>query len=200
MQPGAGKTAICFHAKDDLPEVRREVFKLLPKLGAKVQVAVRRKAVLAQEARTVMQSTGKRMSENAVYDNLVKRLFKNLLHKSQDNRVTFARRGKADRQAALGEAIRRAKANFERQWSIASDRPTTISSTTPSQSVGLQVVDYYLWSIQRLFERAEDRYMRLMASQYRLVMDLDDTRNKPYGEWYSDSNPLTLEKMKPVAG
>src|SRR5436853_4727944 len=29
MQPANEKTALCFHAKDDLPEVRREVFKLL---------------------------------------------------------------------------------------------------------------------------------------------------------------------------
>ena len=29
MQPEAGKTALAFHAKDDLPEVRREVFSLL---------------------------------------------------------------------------------------------------------------------------------------------------------------------------
>ena len=29
MQPEAGKTAVAFHAKDDLPEVRREVFSLL---------------------------------------------------------------------------------------------------------------------------------------------------------------------------
>jgi hypothetical protein len=200
MQPEAGKTAICFHAKDDVPEVRREVFKLLPKLGAKVQVVVRRKAVLAAEAHAVMKSTRKRLDENAIYDSLVRRLFKNLLHKAPDNRITFARRGKADRQEALHDAIRRAKANFEKQWGIASVRPTTISSTTPSQSAGLQVVDYYLWAIQRLFERAEDRYVQLLASQYRLVMDLDDARNKPYGEWYSDSNPLTLEKMKPVAG
>jgi hypothetical protein len=27
-------------------------------------------------------------------------------------------------------------------------------------------------------------------------MDLDDKRNKPYGEWYSDRNPLTLEKLR----
>ena len=30
MQPTARKTALMFHAKDDLPEVRREVFRLLP--------------------------------------------------------------------------------------------------------------------------------------------------------------------------
>ncbi len=27
-------------------------------------------------------------------------------------------------------------------------------------------------------------------------MDLDDRRNKPYGEWYSDRSPLTLEKLR----
>ncbi len=34
MQPQANKTAIAFHAKDDLPEVRREVMQVLPRLGA----------------------------------------------------------------------------------------------------------------------------------------------------------------------
>ncbi len=37
MSPTGGKTAVSFHAKDDLPEVRREVFRLLPSLGVKVQ-------------------------------------------------------------------------------------------------------------------------------------------------------------------
>jgi hypothetical protein len=36
IQPDSKKTAIAFHAKDDLPEVRYEVMKLLPSLGAKV--------------------------------------------------------------------------------------------------------------------------------------------------------------------
>ncbi|MEH2178191.1 hypothetical protein [Nostoc sp.] len=35
-----------------------------------------------------------------------------------------------------------------------------------------------------------------LAKKYRLIMDLDDNRNKPYGEWYGDRNPLTLEKLK----
>ena len=50
MQPDEGKTAVMFHAKDDLPEVRREVFALLPGLRCKVQVIIRRKDTLAREA------------------------------------------------------------------------------------------------------------------------------------------------------
>jgi len=70
----------------------------------------------------------------------------------------------------------------------------------PSEYAGLQVIDYYLWALQRLFERGEDRFFNLVAKDYRLVMDLDDKRNKPYGEWYSDANPLELKKIKPAAG
>ena len=55
MQPEENKTAICFHAKDDLPEVRREVFKLLPEFGAKVQVAIKRKEYLVKTARLLHQ-------------------------------------------------------------------------------------------------------------------------------------------------
>ena len=200
MHPEGGKTALCFHAKDDLPEVRREVFRLLPTFGAKVQVAIRRKVDIAAEARDAFQRTGQKLSPHDVYDDLVKRLFKPLLHKADQNHIVFARRGKSKRQEALKLAISKAKRNCEAAWGISADRPTATASAYPSESAGLQVIDYYLWAVQRLFERGEDRFFTLLASQYRLIMDLDDQRNRPYGEWYSDRNPLELGKIKPVAG
>ncbi|MEC4813353.1 MAG: hypothetical protein SAK29_08795 [Scytonema sp. PMC 1069.18] len=30
--------------------------------------------------------------------------------------------------------------------------------------------------------------------------ELDDRRNKNYGEWYNDSNPLSLDKIKWIVG
>jgi hypothetical protein len=199
MQRHTQKTAIYFHAKDDLPEVRREVLKLLPQLGAKVQIAIKRKEYLVKTARLLHQRQSK-LSPDDVYDGLVKRLFKRILHTAQKNRIVFARRGKSVRQHALEEAIARAKSNFEKKTGIASDSETIILSGYPSQYVGLQVIDYYLWALQRMYERGEDRFFHLLAPAYRLIMDLDDTRNKPYGEWYSDRNPLDLKKIKPVAG
>ncbi|MCK4340343.1 MAG: DUF3800 domain-containing protein [Phycisphaerae bacterium] len=200
MRPGAGKTALCFHAKDDLPEVRREVFKLLPSFGAKVRVAIRRKADVAEHARFVHRTHGRKLSQNDIYDNLVKRLFKNLLHKAEENRIVFARRGKSERQEALESAIAKAKRNFEATWKIPSDRPAVVESAYPSERAGLQVIDYYLWALQRLYERAEVRFFNMLADDFRLIMDLDDMRHKPYGEWYSDHNRLEMQKIKPVAG
>lgn len=197
MQKNAGKTALCFHAKDDLPEVRREVFRLLPALGAKVQVALRRKHDLALAAQRVYAQSGQKLRPDAIYDDLVARVFRNMLHKADENRITFARRGKSAREEALHAAIAKAKRRFARKWKNDADRPTSVQAAYPSSSAGLQIIDYYLWALQRLFERRENRFFDLLAKDFRLVMDLDDTRKKGYGEWYSDSNPLAVEKIKP---
>lgn len=195
MQPEAKRTALFFHAKDDLPEIRREVFKVLATLGAKVQIAIRRKTALVELAR-FLHSSGQTLTENQVYDDLVKRLFRNLLHKADENRVVFARRGKSSRATALQNAIVRAKVNFEKKWRRPSDKPTYVASEFSFECAGLQVVDHYLWALQRLYERSEDRFFEFLRPGYRLIMDLDDKRHKPYGEWYSDSNPLDLRKRK----
>ena len=47
MQPKNRKTAIAFHAKDDLPEIRREVYKLLLKKNLRFYAVVRDKRDLA---------------------------------------------------------------------------------------------------------------------------------------------------------
>ncbi|MCA9306353.1 MAG: DUF3800 domain-containing protein [Phycisphaerales bacterium] len=197
MQPAAGKTHRHFHAKDDLPEVRREVFRHLLSLDFEVQVAIRRKRNMVDAARQAKKS-GDRFSADDVYDDLIARLFKNLLHKADCNRIAFARRGKADRRVALERALEKSRKRFMEKWGIGSDSRIESVFAHPWQVSGLQVTDYALWALQRLIERQEDRYFNLISDRFRLVMDLDDTRNKPYGEWYSDHNPLTLEKIKPL--
>ena len=47
MQPERRKTAIAFHANDDLPEIRREVFKLLSRQKVRFYAVVRDKRDLA---------------------------------------------------------------------------------------------------------------------------------------------------------
>jgi hypothetical protein len=197
MRPEAAKTAAFFHAKDDCPEVRREVFKLLARHDIKVQVGIRRKSALLREARFA----SKFWDANSVYDNLVKTLFKRSLHKANQNVITFARRGKSAREKALTDAIEKAKANFARDTGIRAHGLTKIIPSVPSQSWGLQAIDYFLWAIQRLFERGEDRYFCFLAEHYRLIMDFDDLRGgRSYGRWYSDQDPLTKENMMPVEG
>ena len=127
---------------------------------------------------------------------MVKRLFRDKLHKADENEIVFARRGKSKRRLALEGSIEKAKKNFEKRWDRSSDKPTVIRSKFPWAAPGLQVIDYYLWALQRLYERGEARYFNLLRPGYRLVVDLDDKRNNDYGEYYNNSNPLGPEKIK----
>lgn len=199
MKPEQGKTALFFHAKDDAAEVRYRVFRELPRLGAEVQVVVRRKDVLATRARALF-AVGQKLREADVYDDMVRRLFKNMLHQADSNEVWFARRGKSDRGEALLHALQTAKARFNRSWGTDHDKPTLVRSASPSECPGLQVIDYFLWALQRLFERGESRFFDSVRDSYRLIMDVDDTRHRPYGEWYSARNPISAEKIKPLVG
>jgi hypothetical protein len=52
MQPDQRKTAVAFHAKDDLSEVRREVFGVLLKHQVDFYAVVREKQVISKGART----------------------------------------------------------------------------------------------------------------------------------------------------
>jgi Protein of unknown function (DUF3800) len=197
MQPEQKKTAICFHAKNDLQEVRREVLKLLPTFGVRVQAIVRRKeSMLSQVRQKNERDPGYRYRENEIYDDCLSRLFKNLLHQADENRIVFARRGESDRMEALAKAIEKAKSRYEKKWSRAVNTAASIHAAYPSEMAGLQVVDYYLWALQRMYEKEEDRFFNLLRADFSFVMDVDDQRRKGYGEYYDKKNVLELNKMK----
>jgi len=165
---------------------------------------------------------GLKLSPNDVYDDLVHRTFKNMLRPDLIPLVTFARRGKTDRLQALKRALLaetqdqaekvhavevavRSQTELDDLIRLVSAMHVSgpirgVSAAYPDEERCLQIVDYYLWAIQRMLERNEDRFFRLLERDFRLVMDLDDTRRHPYGQWYSASNPIALEKVLPVTG
>ena len=197
MQPQQKKTAIAFHAKDDLPEVRSEVFKLLMRHEMRFQAVVRDKqAVLSYVRQRNEHDPAYRYQQNELYDALVSRLFKNLLHKANAYRVCFARRGSSDRTAAFGAALEQARRNFNLTWSKIGVAPVEVLSGWPAQHTALQAVDYFLWALQRLYERQEERYLDLIWPKVSLVHDVDDTRQKKYGVYYDKRRPLTLAAFR----
>ena len=201
MQPEAKKTALAFHAKDDLPEVRREVFHLLLRHDLRFLAVVRDKNKLLGYVRQRNErEPGYRYHPNELYDYLVRRLFKNLLHKDDAYRICFARRGKSDRTEALRQALERARQRFSAQWGISSEAPIHVLPAAPADSPGLQAADYFLWALQRLYERGEDRYVDLLWPAFRLVHDLDDTRQARYGVYYSQKKPLSLAALEGSSG
>ena len=71
-----------------------------------------------------------------------------------------------------------------------------VSAATPKEHAGLQAVDYFIWALQRLYERGEDRYLVYLWQAFGLVHDMDDTRETHYGVYYTQNKPLTAENLK----
>lgn len=194
--PSLQKTSLYFHAKDDCAAVRREIFKLLQTINVRVTVIVKRKYRLLKEAQSLFEYMGEKLSEKRVYSTLVSRLFKSLLHKNNENHIIFAKRGKTFNNLSLNESINKAVENCYKSWGIKNENNISIESSHPSNYIGLQIIDYFLWALHRLYEKNDGSFYSILQDKYSLIMDIDDTRNKPYGEWYTRNKPLELNKLK----
>lgn len=202
MQPEAKKTAFAFHATDDLPEVRREVFTILQRHEFRFFAVVRNKqSVLDYVRNQNIKEPQYRYHPNELYDSLVRRLFKNQLHKDDAYEIYFAKRGKVDRTTALSRALKVARLRFSEQTGITSDAPIQVIPCFPKECAGIQSVDYFLWALQRIYEgKQEDRYLNLLWPSVHLVHDVDDTREAKYGKYYTQKKPLTLAALKSLPG
>lgn len=196
MQIQQRKTALAFHAKDDIAEVRREVFSELMKHdGLKFYAVVRDKFGVLREVKTYKH---KRYHPNLLYDQLVTRLFKDRLHKDDEYTITFASRGNSDRTRALTDALELARKRFERKWQLHSNALIRIQANSAQHNPCLQAADYFLWALQRCYEKREDRYLDYVWTKCHSVHDIDDQRKNNYGVYYSQKAQLLLENLPPL--
>jgi hypothetical protein len=194
MQPSQGKTAIGFHAKNDRPEVRYEVFKFLRRQAVSFYAVVRNKNQVVSEVLERNRDDNRYWyNENELYDGLVAKLFDGRFYMADRFEVSFAKRGNKSRTEALNAAIDNAKRTFESRFGFAAGATVQIAPSTPKETVCLQVVDYYLWALQRFYEQGENQYLEVIWPQTKLVHDLDDRRENSFGVCYSPARPLTLE-------
>lgn len=199
--PSSHKIAQMFHAKDDADIIRREFFKLIRQFDFSVQVIIRRKSVILEQIKEQYKLTGikTKISEKDMYNSMVTTLFKRSLHKNDCN-IYFSARGKTFNEESLKQAIEKAKRNFYYQYKINNQHQINIFSSQPQYHIGLQIIDYYLWALQRLYNFDDASYFDLLRDDYKLIIDLDDKRNHKYGEYYNHkNNQITLEKIKGVS-
>jgi hypothetical protein len=198
LDPNRERTAIAFHAKDDPPEVRYKVFELLRQRDDISFIAI-----VCEKSKRLDYVLGRQESDSTyhyhpdeMYDYLCRRLFKDRLHLADEYQVIFAQRGSKKRTQAL-----------ERQLDIAQERRLQeipkderpkihVRSGLSKYNAGLQAVDYYLWALQRCYERGEDRFLRNIRNHCKLIMDIDDKRNNEYGEYYNNKNPITADCLR----
>jgi hypothetical protein len=134
-----------------------------------------------------------RCKPNELYDYLVRRLFKERLHQADSYSIYVSKRGKKDRTAAFLNAVRAAQQRFLAQHGIPGSDAIRVASTAPPECGGLQSVDYFLWALQRYYEKGEERFIRYLWDSVRLIQDIDDTSNKRYGKYYTQRKPFKWE-------
>lgn len=206
FDPIRKKTALGFHAKDDLPEVRFQVLDLLAQEGK----GVRFHAVVCDKLEIVKQVQQRNQSdptyryqENDLYNELMRSIFGRVHRLADHYNIYIARRGKRDRNQAILDAIEQAESDFESSFGFgrggASAR--TIDVTTPAYHAPLQAVDYFLWTLQRFYEGKtdqrsgvtvhEERYLKVLWPQFGEVHDLHFGSDR--GTFFTSKNPLSVD-------
>jgi len=188
--PSIQRTAVAFHAKDDVPEIRYRFFKLLSSLDFEAQV------VVARKVERVFRNTFE-AKENAFYDYLLERLFQNMLHRHEHNWIYFAKRGSRSRQAPLLQAIQKSIQAFEGKWGTHVTTDVQIQAQTPKAEPCLSIIDYVNWAIYRAFTKGEMHYYRAIEDKFAFVLDLYDIAKYP-GNWYNRKNPFDVTKITPL--
>lgn len=191
--PSFEKTQKQFHAKDDHIAVKREVFNYIAKLNCSVQVVIRRKATLIEEAKAQFEYNKTKMTDKRMYDDLVKRLFKQNMHKADRYSIYFAYRGKTFTNHTLELALQSTKEDFITERNIRSASSFRVICAKPHNHPELQIIDYCLWALQRLYERGEDLYFNIIHDKFSFILDVDDKRKSITGEHYWRKNPISLK-------
>lgn len=163
-----------FHANDDPPLIRDRMFELV----LKERSAFRFSAVVIDRLEYLNTVIARRENEpdykyvkNDEYDYLVRLLLRGRLHKEMAYLVTFSRRG-ADRSRALMDALVNLRKEMCAKLQIADGHYILIADCPEAKEHGaLQLVDYCLWALQRLYNRHESRYIELIWPVVTIIND-----------------------------
>ena len=73
---------------------------------------------------------------------------------------------------------------FQKRWVS----PLAQPNLQELEQASLQAVDYFVWALQRLYERGEERYVTYLWQAFRLVQDFDDRRETGPGVYYTQKS------------
>lgn len=149
FDPARQKTALLFHGKDDLPEVRYQVLKLLAQAGPALRfhaVVCDKGALLRRESAKRQQTPGYCYNPDSIYDQLMQSSFARFHRLADPYEVCIAKRDNKDRNQVIRTALQSAEREFEQKFGLSrgGDDAWNIVISDPKQTVCLQVVDLFL--------------------------------------------------------
>ena len=181
-----------FHATDDVPEIRKWMFELLLASEVKFSAVVKDMVEVLEYVRRRNQlDASYRYRPNELYDFTARMLFRQKLHRANSYKICFAKRGNSDRTVALRNGLQATRDSYINRQGLTSSSQFQVRTAPAMRENLLQAADYFLWALQRAFERHEDRYIRYLWERIGVIHDVDDKRSAEYGVYYTKKRPLT---------
>lgn len=198
-----------FHAKDDLPEIRKLFYDFIKTVNFSFEAVVARKSI-------ELFTTRHKDNERYFYADILSHLLKNKLRKDKRLVLNIAEKGTSTKNQNLSLALEKAKERFietQSRKSVSSDLSQSkpflkridiesgivFNETKPLQEPLLNIADYLCWTIQRIFEKGETRYYDYVKEKVSLVIDIyDREKYEGFQNYYSPKHPLSAEnKISP---
>lgn len=187
--PSFQKTKNSFHAKDDVPEIRKVVYEFISGLNFEAGF------VVARKKDNIFKTKHKKNSNNFYFD-IVSHLFKDIFNIHEKNLIYFSRKDSKNKHKLFENAIDLAKIAFEKNFVTNVQDKTEVFIQIPSEETCLQIIDYMNWAVYRAFVHREMRYYELIRHKVLFVEDLYSTAEE---NLYEVGNPsLQLDKIDPV--
>jgi hypothetical protein len=180
------KGSFYFHAKDDLPELRKEFFDFILTLKCSFQVVVGRKNI----ARFERKHNGKQAE---FYADLLSHLLKDNLNKYNGLVINTAERANSTAIINLEKVLEKAKNRFIKIFPNEKiHSKITFSVHKYKKEPLLSIADYFCWAVQRVFEKGETRFYEYLINRISFVEDLYETViHEINNNYYTEANPLT---------
>ena len=193
IQKKINKTGYYFHAKDDIPEVRKLFYDYIKTLNLSFEAVVGRKIYDIFTKKHNSKS-------NEFYADILSHLLKNKFNLGGKLVLNIAERGSSTKNNNLILALDKAKRRYYKKNSDSSVK-TEIVFNIQKQTTDplLNISDYMCWAIQRVFEKGELRYYNFIEDKVSMVCDLYDQSNYAgHKNFYRRDNKLTaLNKLSP---
>lgn len=181
------------HAKNDIGEIRKEVFDFILNSNVSFEAVVSTKDYIRFERKY------SRM-ENYIYADTLSFLLKNKLFSNQKLVLNIAERGSSTKNQNLDLALKKAKQRIQSNPKNKGKELTTevkFNIQSPHTEPILNIADYFCWVVQRVFERGELRYYNYIKDKISTVIDIHDSNNyENYKNYYDKKNPLTNKNKK----
>lgn len=166
IQKKKSKSGYFLHAKDDVPEVRKMAFELITKIDCHFDAVIARKNYGIYEKK----HNG---NQSEFYADMFSHLLIDKFNDHEKLVLNIAHRSKCTTHKNLEKGLGKAATIAANKYPESSNRCRMVFNVQqPTSEPIINIADYFLWALQRKWERNESRYVDFLGNKIRSIQSL----------------------------